>query len=82
MQVLFHMIEATDGKLDGEKAIAAAKGYKWESPRGPVEIDAKTRDVIENVYIRKVEKVDGALGNITVATYPNVKDPWKELHPE
>jgi branched-chain amino acid transport system substrate-binding protein len=82
MQVLYHMIEATDGKLDGEKAIASVEGYKWDSPRGPVEIDAKTRDIIENIYIRKVEKVDGKLGDITIATYPHVKDPWKELHPE
>jgi branched-chain amino acid transport system substrate-binding protein len=82
MQVVFHMIEATDGKRDGDKAMAAAKGYSWKSPRGPVTIDPKERDIIQNIYMRKVEKVDGALRNVTIFTYHDVKDPWKEAHPE
>jgi branched-chain amino acid transport system substrate-binding protein len=82
MQVVFHMIEATDGKRDGDKAMAAAKGYAWKSPRGPVSIDAKERDIIQNIYMRKVEKIDGTLRNITIFTYHDVKDPWKEAHPE
>ena len=55
--------------------INAAKGLKWESPRGPISIDPETRDVIQNVYIRKVEKVGGKLVNVVIATVPNVKNP-------
>ncbi|MDB5407913.1 MAG: transporter substrate-binding protein [Rhodospirillales bacterium] len=82
MRVVFHMIEATDGKRDSEKAMAAAKGFSWASPRGPVTIDPKEREIIQNIYMRKVEKIDGALGNRTIFTYHDVKDPWKEAHPE
>ena len=82
MQVVFHMIEATDGRRDGDKAMQSVKGYKWNSPRGPLEIDPKTRDIIQNVYIRAVKKVDGKLEDVLLYTYPMVKDQWKELHPE
>jgi len=81
MELIFHMLKATGGKLDGDKALAAAKGYAWQSPRGPVSIDPKTREIVENIYVRKVEKVDGKLINKEFATYPAVKDPWHELHP-
>ena len=57
------------------------KGKKLESPRGPIMIDPETRDIIENVYIRKVEKVNGQLTNVDVATIPMVKDPWKIAPP-
>ena len=53
-----------------------------DSPRGPVQIDPATRDVVHNIYIRRVEKVGGALQNTEFATIPLVKDPWKELHPD
>jgi branched-chain amino acid transport system substrate-binding protein len=65
------------GKTDGDSLIAAAKGASWDSPRGPMSIDPQTRDVIQTVYIRKVEKVDGKLVNVTIASFPNVKDPFK-----
>ena len=51
---------------------------KWESPRGPIEIDPRTRDVIQTVYIREVKKVDGHLVNAEIDKVPNVKDPVKE----
>jgi branched-chain amino acid transport system substrate-binding protein len=51
------------------------KGLAWQSPRGPMTIDAATRDVIQNVYIRKVERVNGKLYNVEFATIDNVKDP-------
>ena len=60
MAVIHKMIEATGGKRDGDKAMAAVKGMKWESPRGPVSIDADTRHITQNVYLRTVEK--GAAG--------------------
>ena len=65
------------GKTDGDSLIAAAKGASWDSPRGPMSIDPETRDVVETVYIRKVEKVNGKLVNVTIASFPNVKDPFK-----
>jgi branched-chain amino acid transport system substrate-binding protein len=52
--------------------IAAAKGLSWQSPRGPVSIDPKTRDITENVYIMKVEQVDGELRNVTIHTAKDV----------
>jgi branched-chain amino acid transport system substrate-binding protein len=63
MHVIHHMIKATGGRKDGAKAIAAARGLQWESPRGPVRIDPKTRHIVQNVYLRKVEKVGGVLVN-------------------
>jgi branched-chain amino acid transport system substrate-binding protein len=65
------------GKTDGDSLIAAAKGMAWDSPRGPVSIDPDTRDIVQNVYIRKVEKKNGDLYNVEFATFPNIKDPIK-----
>jgi len=50
---------------------------KWESPRGPMSIDPETRDVIQTIYIQKVEKVGGKLVNVVIDKVPNVKDPFK-----
>jgi branched-chain amino acid transport system substrate-binding protein len=63
MFVIHKMIEATHGQKDGLKAIAAARALQWESPRGAVRIDPKTRHIVQNVYLRKVEKVGGVLVN-------------------
>ena len=65
------------GKTDGDSLIAAAKGMAWDSPRGPVSIDPDTRDIVQNVYIRKVERKNGELYNVEFATFPNIKDPIK-----
>ena len=62
------------GKADGDSLIAAMKGMKWESPRGPISIDPETRDIIQNIYIRKVEKKNGELYNVEFAKFENVKD--------
>jgi branched-chain amino acid transport system substrate-binding protein len=59
MYVIHKMIEATGGKRDGDKAMAAAKTLKWESPRGPVSVDPATRHITQNVYLRVVEKAPG-----------------------
>jgi branched-chain amino acid transport system substrate-binding protein len=79
MRVLAKMIEATDGRHDGDKAMAAIREMKWDSPRGPVSIDGRTREIVQNVYIRKVEKIGSVLGNKPFKTYDAVKDPWHEV---
>jgi branched-chain amino acid transport system substrate-binding protein len=78
---LFDVIKQTNGKFDGDKAMAILKGWKHESPRGPIMIDPETRDIIQNVYMRRTEMKDGKLANVEFDTIPNVKDPWKELNP-
>ncbi len=69
MHVIHKMIEATGGKKDGLKALAAARALQWESPRGPVRIDPKTRHIVQNVYLRKVEKAGGMLVNKEVQNF-------------
>ena len=76
-QLIYKVLEKTGGKTDGESLIAAAKGMAWDSPRGPMRIDPETRDMIENVYIRRVEKVNGELRNVTMDILPDQKDPVK-----
>jgi branched-chain amino acid transport system substrate-binding protein len=70
-------LKKTGGNADGDKLIEAMKGMSWESPRGPISIDPETRDIVQNVYIRKVEKVDGELYNVEFETFNAVKDPGK-----
>jgi branched-chain amino acid transport system substrate-binding protein len=77
MHVIYEALKKTNGNTDGEALIAAAKGMKWESPRGPMSIDPETRDVVQNVYIRRVEKVNGQLVNVEFDKIENVKDPFK-----
>ncbi len=77
MHLMYAALQKTGGKTDGDSLIAAMKGMAWESPRGPISIDPETRDIIQNVYIRKVEKKNGQLYNVEFATFPNVKDPAK-----
>ncbi len=76
-----HLIQAalakTGGKTDGDSFIAAARGMAWESPRGPMAIDAETRDVVHDIYLRKVEKVNGELWNVEFDAVAQVKDPAK-----
>jgi branched-chain amino acid transport system substrate-binding protein len=77
MHVVYEALKKTGGKSDGDALVEAAKGLKWESPRGPVSIDPQTRDIIQTVYFRKVEKVGGALKNVEFEKIENVKDPVK-----
>jgi branched-chain amino acid transport system substrate-binding protein len=77
MALIYHALEATKGSTDGEALMNAMKGYTWESPRGPVAIDPATREIVQNVYVRKVEKVNGQLWNVEFQTIPSVKDPGK-----
>jgi branched-chain amino acid transport system substrate-binding protein len=78
MHLIYESLKKTGGKTDGESLIAAAKGMKWESPRGPIAIDPETRDIVQTVYIRRVEKVGGQLLNVEIDKIENVKDPVKE----
>ncbi len=78
MQLIYKAIEATKGSTDGVTIVNAMRGMAWESPRGPVQIDPRTRDIVQNIYVRKVEKKDGLLYNVEFATIPMVKDPVKE----
>ncbi|WP_413206383.1 ABC transporter substrate-binding protein [Rhodospirillum sp. A1_3_36] len=71
-------LQKTGGDIDPDKVMEALKGLKFESPRGPIEIDAETRDIIQTVYIRKVERVDGELVNVEFDKFDAVKDPGKE----
>src|SRR5580765_7424589 len=77
MHLIYETLKKTGGKADGDSLIAAAKGMSWESPRGPISIDPNTRDIVQNVYIRRVEKVGGASQNVEFDKIENVKDPAK-----
>jgi branched-chain amino acid transport system substrate-binding protein len=77
MHVIYEALQKAGGKTDGETLITAAKGLQWESPRGPMSIDPETRDVVQTVYIRRVEKVGGELRNVEFDKVENVKDPFK-----
>src|SRR5262245_4353733 len=77
MHLIYEALKKSGGKTDGDALIAAAKGMKWESPRGPMSIDPETRDVVQTVYIRRVDKVRGEVVNTEFDKVENVKDPVK-----
>jgi len=77
IHMIYAALKKTGGKADGDLLIAAMKGMAWESPRGPISIDPETRDIVQNIYIRKVERVDGELYNVEFQTFDAVKDPGK-----
>ena len=77
MRVIYEALKKTGGKGGGDALLAAMKGQIFESPRGPVFIDAQTRDIVQNVYLRKVEKKDGQLYNVEFDVIKDVKDPGK-----
>ncbi len=82
MAAIFHVIIEQKGNIDPDKTMALLKGWKDDdSPRGPIMIDADTRDIVQNEYIRKIERVDGKLENVELETITMVKDPWKEMNP-
>ncbi|HKM87321.1 MAG TPA: ABC transporter substrate-binding protein [Xanthobacteraceae bacterium] len=77
MHLMYEALKKTGGKTDGDSLIAAMKGMSWESPRGPISIDPQTRDIVQNIYVRKVEKKNGELYNVEFATFTAIKDPVK-----
>jgi branched-chain amino acid transport system substrate-binding protein len=78
MNLIYLALQKTNGNTDADAVVGAMKGAKWESPRGPISIDPRTRDIVQNVYIRKVQKVNGQPWAIEFETFPDVKDPLKE----
>jgi branched-chain amino acid transport system substrate-binding protein len=77
MHLIYEALKKTEGKTDGPALVEAMKGMAWESPRGPMSIDPKTRDVVQDIYIRRVEKVEGALYSVEFETFKAVNDPTK-----
>jgi branched-chain amino acid transport system substrate-binding protein len=80
MAAVFHVVIAQKGVIDPDKTMELLKGWKYDSPRGPIMIDPDTRDIVQNEYLRRVDLVDGQLRNTELETIPMVKDPWKELN--
>jgi branched-chain amino acid transport system substrate-binding protein len=78
MHLIYEALRKTGGDADGDALVAAMKGMNWESPRGPISIDPRTRDIVQNIYIRRVERTNGSLYNVEFATFEAVKDPQKE----
>ena len=79
--LIYQAVAALGPNADGLKYIEFMKGKKLKSPRGPIEIDAEERDIIQNLYVREVRKVDGKLVNIDIAQADMLKDPWKLDNP-
>lgn len=75
MKAIYMALEKNKGNTEGPKLIEAFKGLSWESPRGPISIDPETRDIVQNIYIRRVERKDGELYHIEFQTFPNQKNP-------
>jgi branched-chain amino acid transport system substrate-binding protein len=79
MHLIYETLKKTNGNTDPDTVLAAMKGMSWESPRGPVSIDPETRDIVQDVYMRKVEKRDGEPYSIEFDTFPAIKDPLHKV---
>ncbi len=77
MAAIYEVAAKLGGNIDGDKAMAVLKGWKRQSPRGPISIDPETRDIVQTVYIRRVEKRGGHYYNVEFEQFPAVKDPAK-----
>jgi branched-chain amino acid transport system substrate-binding protein len=77
MAAIYDVLKKNNGDPDADKAMEVLKGWKHDSPRGPIMIDAETRDIVQNVYIRRVTREGGHLYNLEFDTFPMVKDPGK-----
>ena len=82
MTAIFDVIRKLGPNFTGDAAMAVLKNFKDpDSPQGPIAIDPQTRDIVLNVYVDRIEKVDGRYENVTFETIPDMKDPWKQLNP-
>jgi branched-chain amino acid transport system substrate-binding protein len=77
MAAIAEVVKRLGGTIDGDKAMEILKGMRINSPRGPIVIDPQTRDVVQTVYIRRVERVNGQLYNTEFEKFADVKDPGK-----
>ena len=78
IHLIYESLKKTNASTDGEKLVGAMLGLEWESPRGPVKVDPATRDLIQNAYVRRAERMaDGEVYNVEFATIPNTKDPTR-----
>ena len=75
LHAIYQVVDAQKGDLNPDKTMELLKQIKFESPRGPIEIDPATRDIVQTIYFRKVEKVNGTIANVEFASTPNVRDP-------
>ena len=80
MHLIYDALKKTSGSTNGDAVIAAMKGMAWESPRGPIAIDPETRDIVQDIYLRRLERVKGGLYNIEFDKFAAVKDPIKASH--
>jgi branched-chain amino acid transport system substrate-binding protein len=77
MSAIYDVVQKLDGKIDADKAMEIFKHESFTSPRGPISIDPETRDIVQTVYLRKVEKVNGELRSVEQQQFPSMKDPGK-----
>jgi branched-chain amino acid transport system substrate-binding protein len=82
MHMIYQAVAKLGPRPNPEEAVKFMASMKFDSPRGPIEMDPKTRDIIQGVHLRRVKEQDGKLVNIDFLVVPNVKDPWKEENPE
>jgi branched-chain amino acid transport system substrate-binding protein len=78
MTAIYKTIEAQKGQLDPDRTMALLKGMKFETPRGPIAIDPQTRDIVQNIYVRRTGQRGGAWANVEIETFPQVKDPYEK----
>jgi branched-chain amino acid transport system substrate-binding protein len=74
VDAIYRVVKAQNGKLDPDKTMELVKGMKIDSPRGPILIDPATRGIVQNIYILRTEKHNGAYVNVKIATIPMVKE--------
>ena len=78
MAAIYEVVQKLNGNIDADKAIEVLKNFKTTSPRGPISIDPQTRDIVQTIYVRRVERKNGELWNIEFDKFDNVKDPGKQ----
>jgi branched-chain amino acid transport system substrate-binding protein len=82
MNAMADVVAKLGTAIDGDKAMSILKGWEADSPKGPVKIDSVEGDIVQHIYIRRVQKVGEKLGNVAFETIPNVGDPWKTFNPK
>jgi branched-chain amino acid transport system substrate-binding protein len=75
--MLEQALKDVKGKIEDKPAFMAAlrKVQINNDPRGKITLDALGNPIM-NIYVRKVERVNGKLVNAVLKTYPNVSQFW------